>query len=141
MPSWHCADASACLRPGRSLSWPSGPPRRGFPADLRRGRWALVAPRLICRCRLRAARSRAGMVGRIRLPAGLGDARELTAVRHRPEADPAQAESAVDRAGPPAPGAPGIRPYLVLRRALGLGDQALLRHYSALLERETKPSQ
>ena len=32
MPSWRCADGSACLRPGRSSSWPDGPPRRGFPA-------------------------------------------------------------------------------------------------------------
>src|SRR5450759_4120982 len=35
-----------------------------------------------------------GVIGRLRLPAGLGDARKLAAVRHRPEADPAQAEPA-----------------------------------------------
>src|ERR1700693_6616024 len=36
------------------------------------------------------------------LPTGLGDAGQFTAVRHHAEADPAQAESAVDGTRPPA---------------------------------------
>src|SRR5580693_6781890 len=38
MPSWRCADGSACPRLDRSLTWPLGLPRRGFPIsrDLRR---------------------------------------------------------------------------------------------------------
>src|SRR6266536_2941438 len=42
------------------------------------------------------------------LPAGLGDAGQFAAVRHGPEADPAQAEPAVDGPGPPAAGAPRV---------------------------------
>src|SRR6185437_7073521 len=100
MPSWHCAAGSACLRPGRSSSWPDGPPRRGFPGDLRRVNWSW-------------------------LPAGLRDAGQLTPVRHGAEADPAQAEPAVDGAGTPAPGAPGVGAHLELGLALGLGDETL----------------
>src|SRR5258707_9701450 len=62
------------------------------------------------------------------LPAGLGDAGQFAAVRHRAEADPAQAEPAVDRARPPAAGAPRVRAHLELRRPLLLGDQRFLCH-------------
>src|ERR1700749_197249 len=71
---------------------------------------------------LRCARSRF-------LPAGLGDAGQLAAVRHRAEADPAQAEPAVDGTGPPAAGAPRAAPPRELRRPLLLGHQRFLRHY------------
>src|SRR5580704_13621651 len=64
------------------------------------------------------------------LPTGLGDARQLTAVRHRAEADPAQAEPAVDGTRPSAAGAPRVTADLELRRPLLLGDQRLLRHLS-----------
>src|ERR1700729_3270436 len=130
MPSWRCADGSACLRPGRSWSWPDGPPRRGFPWDLRRGRWALVAPR-------------SGSVNAFgsSLPTGLGDAGKLPAVRHHAEADAAQAEPAVHGAWPPAARAPGVAPHGELRGALRLGDQALLRHSSALPKRKSESPQ
>src|SRR5688500_16564990 len=42
------------------------------------------------------------------LPGSLGHARELAAVGHLPDADPAQAELAVHRLRPPAPLAPGV---------------------------------
>src|SRR5436305_12318876 len=71
---------------------------------------------------LRCARSRL-------LPAGLGDTGQFAAVCHRTEADPAQAEPAVDGPGPPAAGAPGVAADLELRRPLLLDDQRLLRHY------------
>src|SRR6266487_3017840 len=83
---------------------------------------------------LRCARSRL-------LPAGLGDAGQLAAMRHRAEADPAQAEPAVDRSRPPAAGAPRVRPHLELRSPLLLGDQRLLCHLSPLPEGEAEPSQ
>src|SRR5262249_1171729 len=78
---------------------------------------------------------------RLLLPAGLGDAGQLAPVRHGPEADPAQAEPAVDSAGTAAPGAPGVGADRELGLALGLGDEALLRHCSVLLVREAEPSQ
>src|SRR6516225_12435760 len=83
---------------------------------------------------LRCARSRF-------LPAGLGDAGQLAAVRHRAEADPAQAEPAVDGTGPPAAGAPRVSPHRELRRPLLLGDQRLLCHLSPLPEGEAEPPQ
>src|SRR5215475_3129708 len=128
--------------------WPSSP---RFPCclsccsqhrDLRRGRWGPDGPQgwsflpgteVPMRRRV-AARSD-------RLPAGLGDAGKLAPVRHRPEADPAQAEALVDRARPAAAGAPRVGPHLVLGLALRLGDEALLRHCSVLLEREAEPPQ
>src|SRR5215467_15756631 len=76
-----------------------------------------------------------------RLPARFRDARQLAPVRHGPEADPAQAELAVHGPWPPAPRAPRIGAHLELRLAPRLGDQALLRHYLALLEWEAEPSQ
>src|SRR5271169_949894 len=64
------------------------------------------------------------------LPAGLGDAGQLTAVRHGPEADPAQAEPAVDGPRAPAARAPRVAADLELRRPLLLDDQRLLCHVS-----------
>src|SRR5207344_2838763 len=71
---------------------------------------------------LRCARSRL-------LPAGLGDAGQFAAVRHCAEADPAQAEPAVNGPRPPAAGTPRVGPDLELRSPLLLDDQRLLRHY------------
>src|SRR5215471_16626250 len=76
-----------------------------------------------------------------RLPTGLGDAGQLAAVGHGPETDPAQPEPAVHRPWAPAPRAPGVPAHLELRLAVRLGDQCLLRHCSALLERESEPAQ
>src|SRR5215469_3716940 len=88
--------------------WPSS---RRFPSvgqhsavkhrDLRRGRWATTSPRLIFSYRALARPMLSPK--RRRLPAGLGDAGQFTAVGHRPEADPAQAEPAVHRPRAPAP--------------------------------------
>src|SRR6266487_4585765 len=117
MPRWRCADGSACLRSGRSWSWPGGPPRRGFPADLRR----CVVARDVRPGGLR-------LLSFCRLPTGLGDAGQLTAVGHGPETDPAQPEPPVHGPGAPAPRAPGVPAHLELRRAVRLGDQGLLRH-------------
>src|ERR1039457_2209084 len=75
------------------------------------------------------------------LPTGLGDAGQLTAVRHRAEADPAQAEPFVDGARPSAAGAPRVATDLELGRPVCLDDQRLLRHSSALLEGEAEPPQ
>src|SRR5271163_3590985 len=75
------------------------------------------------------------------LPAGLGDAGQLAAVRHGPEADPAQAEPAVDGPRPPAAGAPRVTADLELRRPLLLDDQRLLRHLSPLPEGKAESPQ
>src|SRR5260370_13362827 len=72
------------------------------------------------------------------LPTGLGDAGQLTAVRHRAEADPAQAETFVDGARPPAANAPRVAADLELGRPVRLGDQRLLRHCQPSLK--GKPS-
>src|SRR5579872_4137934 len=64
------------------------------------------------------------------LPAGLGDAGQLAAVRHGPEADPAQAEPAVDGPRAPAARAPRVAADLELRRPLLLDDKGLLCHVS-----------
>src|ERR1039457_6852578 len=114
--------------------WPSSP---RFPGrDLRRGRWARGCAQVDL-----SPGARAPGCYRRQLPAGLRDAGQLAAMRQLPEADPAQAEPAVDSARPPAAGAPGIPAHLVLRLGLRLGDQALLRRYLVLHEREAEPPQ
>src|ERR1039457_6127791 len=134
MPRWHFAGGSACLRSGRSSSWPGGPPPRGFPPGLRRGRGgAGGAPG-------GGGRARAGLQVLV-LPAGLGDAWQLAAVGHRAEADPAEPEPAVHRPGPPAARATRVSAHLEFGRAVRFDDERLLRHSSALLERESEPSQ
>src|SRR5580658_3046186 len=75
------------------------------------------------------------------LPARLGDAGQFAAVRHRAEADPAQAEPAVDRTRPPAAGTPRVPLHLELGGPLLLDDQRLLRHLSPLPEGEAEPPQ
>src|SRR5580693_2694138 len=72
------------------------------------------------------------------LPTGFGDAGQLTAVRHRAEADPAQAEPFVDGARPAAAGAPRVTAHLELGRPVRLDDQRLLRHCQPSLK--GKPS-
>jgi hypothetical protein len=60
---------------------------------------------------------------------------------HRPEADPAQTESLVDGPRTTTPGTPGVGANRELGLALGLGDEALLRHCLVLLEREAESPQ
>src|SRR5918998_5483485 len=66
--------------------------------------------------------------GRVRSPRALLDAGQLAPVRHVPEADPAQAELAVDGLGPPAPLAPGVCAYAELRLASLLDLERCLCH-------------
>src|SRR3954454_3475472 len=72
------------------------------------------------------------------LPGALGEAGQLTAVSHLPQADPAQAELAVDGVGTAAALAAGVAPHLELRRAGRLDLECCLRHRSLLLEREAE---
>src|SRR5689334_17495513 len=65
------------------------------------------------------------------LPGALGDAGQLAAVRHLPQADTAQAELAVDGARPAAALAAGVGTHLELRPARGLDLQSSLRHVSS----------
>src|SRR5690242_5246315 len=62
------------------------------------------------------------------LPGALGHAGELAAVGHLPQADPAQAELAVDRLGPAAALAAGVAAHRELRLAGRLDLQSSLRH-------------
>src|SRR5260370_32200370 len=66
------------------------------------------------------------------LPTGLGDAGQLTAVRHGPEADPAQAGLAVDGARPPAANAPRVAADLEPAPPVPLGRQRFLFPYGPL---------
>src|SRR6185312_10128954 len=65
------------------------------------------------------------------LPAGLRDAGQFAAVRHRAEADAAQAELAVDGTRAAAAGAPRVRAHFELGLAVRLSDQRLLSHLLA----------
>src|SRR4051794_2859510 len=69
------------------------------------------------------------------LPGRLGDAGQLAGVRHLADADPAQAEHAVDGARAAAARASGVAAHLELRLAAGLGDHRLGCHGLLLLER------
>src|SRR4051812_44782699 len=62
-------------------------------------------------------------------PTRLRHAGNLAGVHHLAEADPAQAELAVDGARAAAALATGVRPHLELRLALLLLDESLLGHY------------
>src|SRR5215468_9772104 len=105
--------------------WPSSP---RFPLrDLRRGRWAPVAPSSVGGAR--GARAQVLVWCPFWLPAGFGDARQFAAVGQVPEADPAQPEPPVHRARPPAARAPGVGAHRELGLPLRLGDQRLLRHW------------
>src|SRR5580693_546161 len=72
------------------------------------------------------------------LPTGLGDAGQLTAMRHHAEADSAQAKPAVDGTRPPAANAPRVAAHLELGRPVCLDNQRLLRHCQPSLK--GKPS-
>src|ERR1700712_324912 len=67
------------------------------------------------------------------LPGALGDARQLAGVCHLPQADPAQAELAVDGLGPTAALAAGVAAHRELGLACGLDPQSGLRHVSCCL--------
>src|SRR5918993_2267528 len=70
--------------------------------------------------------------GRVRSPRALLDTGQLAAMGHVPEADPAQAELAVDGLGPPAPLAPGVGADAELRLASLLDLECCLCHASFL---------
>src|SRR5918998_245149 len=61
-------------------------------------------------------------------PGGLRDAGQLALVGHLPQADPAQAELAIDRLGPAALLAPGVGAYAELRLAGLLDPEPCRRH-------------
>src|SRR5450432_2987458 len=71
------------------------------------------------------------------LPATFGDAGQLARVRHLAEADPAEAELAINGMGTPATGAPGVAGHLELRLCGRLDLQCILRHQFSL---KGKPS-
>src|SRR5579872_1730948 len=75
------------------------------------------------------------------LPRALGDARQLAGVGHLTDADAAQSEDAVDRAGSPAARTAGVAAHLELGGAPRLGDHRLGCHASGLLEREAEGPQ
>src|SRR2546423_8939139 len=62
------------------------------------------------------------------LPRGLGHAGDLARMGHLPQADPAQAEPAVDGFGAATPVAAGVGPHLELGLSLLLLDERLLGH-------------
>src|SRR5580698_10976073 len=91
----------------------------------------------VSKCAVLAFRMRVSMsaigsviviVRRLLSPAGLGDAGDLAGMDHHPQADPAQAELAVDRLGPATPAASRISAHLELGGALLLFDQSLFGH-------------
>src|SRR3954447_16842620 len=67
--------------------------------------------------RIRVRKSAMGSVMDMRLPAALRHARDEAVVGQRAQADPADAELAVDGAGPAAAAAPGVLTGLELRGA------------------------
>src|SRR4051795_13221615 len=88
--------------------------------------------------RSRCSRGSAGnrSCGRARSPAALGDTGQLAPVRHLAQADAAEAELAVDGAGPAAALAAGVAADLELRLAGRLDLEGCLGHRSLLLEGE-----
>src|SRR5215217_5698169 len=87
--------------------------------------WAAMIP-----LRMRVRKSAMGSVMLMpgRLPARLGHAGDEALVGHLPQADPAQAELAVDGAGTAALAAARVRPGLVLRRTRRPDDLGGLGH-------------
>src|SRR6476659_8789317 len=75
---------------------------------------------------------------RNRSPRGLGHAGQLAAVRHLPQADPAQAELAVDGLGPAATLAAGVATHRELGLAGRLDSQSCLRHVLIPSQRSAK---
>src|ERR1700761_9154586 len=80
--------------------------------------------------RIRVSMSAIGsvMVMAVLLPTRLGHSGDLPGVHHRPQADTAQTEFAVDGLGPTATAAPGVAPHLELGGLLLLLDECLLGH-------------
>src|SRR5262249_2401356 len=66
-------------------------------------------------------------------PARLGHARDLSAARELPQADPAELELAIEAAGPPARQTAVVGSHLELRPARGLHPQTGLRHCASQL--------
>src|SRR4051795_3156224 len=83
------------------------------------------------RFRTRVSGRPVAIVGGGGLPGALGDAGQLAAVRHLPQADAAQAELAVDGLGPAAALATGVPAHSELRLASGLDPESGLRHVSS----------
>src|SRR5829696_8469109 len=75
--------------------------------------WAAMIP---LRMRVRKSAMGSVMLMPRPLPARLGHAGDVALVGHLPQADPAQAELAVDGTGPAALAAARVRPGLVLGR-------------------------
>src|SRR3954454_2102012 len=80
--------------------------------------------------RIRVRKSAMGSVIDIRSPTALGHAGDVALVRELAQADPAQAELAVDGARAPAAPAARVGPRLVLRRAVRADDLGCLCHGS-----------
>src|SRR5919109_418558 len=78
--------------------------------------------------RMRASMSAIGSVSIGASPAGLGHAGDLPLVRELAQADPAEAELAVDGARAAAPAAPAVAPDAEALRLLRLVDERLLGH-------------
>src|SRR6266568_5915750 len=72
-----------------------------------------------------------GPVAKWVLPTGLAHARQLAAVRHLAQTDPAQAELAEHRVRTSAPLAPVVTPDLELRLGRRLDDEGFLGHFSS----------
>src|SRR5829696_10587055 len=90
---------------------------------------AAVSWRALLAFLMRASMSPTGSVSTFSLlPTRLGHPGDDAFVGEVAEADPAEAELLVHRAGPSAAVAAGVLPRLVLLRPGRLRDQALLRH-------------
>src|SRR5215208_1189047 len=89
--------------------------------------WAAMIP-----LRIRVRKSAIGSVIDMRSPARLRHAGDVAVVGHLAQADPAQAELAVDGAGPATTAAARVGPRLVLRRAVHARDLGGLGHGSLL---------
>src|SRR5215211_5399232 len=82
--------------------------------------------------RIRVRKSAMGSVIDMVLPARLRHAGDVAVVGHLAQADPAEAELAVDGAGPATTAAARVGPRLVLRRAVHARDLGGLGHGSLL---------
>src|SRR5215470_10341062 len=91
--------------------------------------------------RMRVSMSAIGSVSTVSLlPARLRHARNRALVRELPQADPAEAELAEDRARAAAPVAARVVAHLVLLGSPLFDDERRLRHYSFLLSPSAKGS-
>src|SRR5919206_3695464 len=91
--------------------------------------------------RMRVRKSAMGSVIDMRSPARLGHAGDEPLVRQLAQADPAEAELAVDGARAPAAPAARVHPHLVLLRAARAHDLRCLGHVSVdLLLSKRRPA-